>query len=84
MEGCALGDDCKVLSIPANEVAESHMGSVRVANMVMLGAYVAASGVVSMESVIAALPEVLPPHRHKFISLNDKALRKGAEFANLD
>ncbi len=84
IEGCALGDDCKVLSIPANEVAESHMGSVRVANMVMLGAYVAASGVVSMESVIAALPEVLPPHRHKFISLNDKALRKGAEFANLD
>ena len=40
-----------------------------------------ASGVVGIESVIDALPEVLPPHRHKFIPLNDKALRKGAELA---
>jgi 2-oxoglutarate ferredoxin oxidoreductase subunit gamma len=77
-----LRDDCRVLSIPANEIAESEVGNIRVANMVMLGAYIAASGVVSIESVESALPEILPPHRHKFIPLNDNALRIGSGLVN--
>jgi 2-oxoglutarate ferredoxin oxidoreductase subunit gamma len=83
IDGSTLRDDCEVLSIPANTAAESGVGNIRVANMIMLGAYVASSGIVSIESVVAALPEVLLAHRHKFIPLNDKALRTGAELANI-
>lgn len=71
-------NDCQVLTIPASTVAEE-IGNPRSANMVMLGAYVAATGVVSLDSLIALLPEVLPPHRHKFIKANKEALIKGAE-----
>lgn len=70
--------DCEVLLVPANVLAEE-IGNVRAANMVMLGVYVASTGVVLLESVLASLPEVLPSHRHKLIPLNESALRKGAE-----
>ncbi len=72
--------DCDVLSVAASTVAEE-IGNPRGANMVVLGAYIAKTGAVSLESVIASLPEVLPPHRHKFIPMNELALRKGAELA---
>jgi 2-oxoglutarate ferredoxin oxidoreductase subunit gamma len=54
--------DCTILSVPAGELAEQ-AGNIRAANMVMLGRYVSASNAVTLESVIKALPEVLPPHR---------------------
>lgn len=69
--------DCQVLSVKANELAEE-IGNVRAANMVILGAYVAASKAVSLDALIASMPEVFPAHRHKFIPLNEKALRRGA------
>lgn len=73
-------EDCRVLSIPANEIAEE-IGNIRAANMVILGAYVALAGGLSLDSLTVSLPEVLPPHRHKLIPLNEQALRKGAELA---
>ncbi|MDH7482378.1 MAG: 2-oxoacid:acceptor oxidoreductase family protein [Armatimonadota bacterium] len=72
--------DCKVFAIDANVRAEE-LGNVRVANMIMLGAYAALTKVVSLDSLIASLAQVLPPHRHKFIPLNEQALLKGAELA---
>lgn len=71
--------DCEVIEIPAITVAEE-IGNIRAANMIILGAYAGASGAVSLESLLASLPEVLPPHRHKFIPLNEQALRKGIEY----
>ena len=76
----SLRKDCEALIIPANVIAEK-IGSSRAANMIVLGAYAQSTGVVSLESLIASLSEVLPPHRHKFIPFNEQALRKGAEFA---
>jgi 2-oxoglutarate ferredoxin oxidoreductase subunit gamma len=76
-----LRDDCRSVVIPANQVAESRAGDLRVANMVILGAYAQASGIVSVDSLIASMTEILPAHRHKFIPLNEKALRLGEKLA---
>jgi len=73
-------EDCEVLTIPANVIAEE-IGSIRSANMVVLGAYAQSTGAASIDSLLASLPEVLPPHRHKLIPLNEQALRRGAELA---
>ncbi len=70
-------DDVNVYYIAANEMAES-LGNLRVANLVMLGALVKSTGVVSMESILEAPRFVLPEHRHKLIPLNQKALELGA------
>lgn len=73
-------NDCRILAIPANVIAEE-IGNVRAANMVILGAYAESTGAAPVESLIASLTEVLPPHRHKFIPLDEQALRRGAELA---
>lgn len=71
-------DDCKILGIPANELAEE-VGSSKAANMIMLGAYLQLVKPVMMQSVKDSMPEVLPERNHAFIPINNAALDKGAE-----
>lgn len=73
-------DDVKVIKVPANKVA-SDLGSERVANMVLLGALVEATGVVKPASLVESLKVALPAHRHNLIPANEKALEKGAKYA---
>jgi len=77
----AVRDDVRIIRVPATDIA-LELGSDRVANMVALGAYVAASGVVELETVAASLKEALPPHRHHLIPLNCQALDRGAHYAH--
>ncbi len=72
-------NDVTVIEIPANSVAEE-LGNARIAGMVMLGALITATKMVSFDSVEESLRNVLPSHRHKLIPLNRKALEKGATF----
>ena len=67
-------DDCKVVAVPANDVA-AELGNSIAANMVMLGAYVQLARPVKLESIKASMGEVLP---ERFIPLNNAALDKGA------
>ena len=70
--------DVDVLAIPANKIAED-LGSSRIVNMVMVGALVEKTGLVSMDAVLTALEKVLPQHRQHLIPLNTSALEAGAE-----
>lgn len=78
----SVRNDCKVVAIPANKIAEE-LGSVQSANMVVLGAFIGLSGILRIESVMAALPEIFPAHRHKFIPINEMAIRKGMELVGM-
>ena len=69
--------DIRILQIPANEVA-SELGSDRVANMVALGALLAATEALPMDVVEASLPETLGPSKAQFVEPNRQALRRGA------
>lgn len=71
-------DDCQIVALPANDIAEE-LGSSKAANMVMLGAFVQIVKPVSLDSIIECMTEVLPPHNHRFIPLNKAALEKGAQ-----
>ncbi|MFZ5652270.1 MAG: 2-oxoacid:acceptor oxidoreductase family protein [Bacillota bacterium] len=73
----ATRTDVSVYYIPANELAEE-IGSSRVANNIILGALIELTGVVTPGAVEKSLKEVLPPHHHKMIPLNLKALETGA------
>ncbi len=74
-------DDLKVLAVPANDIAREVVGSQQLASMVALGAYVAATGVVEVGTLIDCLPKVVSKRYEKFIPLNVKALREGESFA---
>jgi 2-oxoglutarate ferredoxin oxidoreductase subunit gamma len=73
-------DDVEVISIPALDQA-AEIGNERIANMVMLGAYVGATQVVSLAALEKALMKVLPERHHKYLPLNIKALEAGVELA---
>jgi 2-oxoglutarate ferredoxin oxidoreductase subunit gamma len=69
--------DIEIISIPAQTIAEE-MGSKTIANMVLLGALVGKTKIVSMETLLKALKE---HGKEKFYEANRKALEKGAEYA---
>jgi 2-oxoglutarate ferredoxin oxidoreductase subunit gamma len=72
--------DLKIVKVPANQIAEE-AGTLQVTNMAALGAYVAGTSVVSLESVIVALRRMIPEHRKDMLAVNEEALRRGAEAA---
>jgi 2-oxoglutarate ferredoxin oxidoreductase subunit gamma len=74
----ASREDVTAYYIPANEVA-SEVGNVKVANVVMLGAYIAASGVVQKESVIKAVAHMLGERKAHLVPLNEQAYDAGAK-----
>src|SRR5690554_6652344 len=68
----ALRDDIEVCYIPANEIADE-LGNPRVANTIVLGAYLAkAEKGVSPKSIIEALKKVLGPSKQDLIPLNEE------------
>ncbi|HYA87560.1 MAG TPA: 2-oxoacid:acceptor oxidoreductase family protein [Nitrospirota bacterium] len=73
--------DIERIDIKANDIAEN-LGDIRIANMVMLGALLKKTRVVALDSVLAALKQVLPARRHSLIPLNENALRCGADVCN--
>ena len=70
--------DVYEIRIPADDIAYK-LGNSRVANMVVLGAYVKKSGTVKLESVFKALEKALAGRSQKLIDLNKVALKKGEE-----
>ena len=67
------------ISVPSRDIAVE-AGNPRLANMVMLGAAIQKSGVVSLDIMETALERGLDPKYHKMIPGNLKAIHEGAKF----
>ena len=70
-------DDISYIAVPCGEIA-ARLGSEKVTNMIILGAYLGAEGFLSMDKVEAALREEMGPAKEKLIPLNRQALEEGA------
>lgn len=75
----SLDERC-LLPIPANDAAED-LGEPRVANVVMLGAFLRANPVVRPETVLEAMRVLTRKTRAHLIEVNRRALERGAELA---
>lgn len=71
------GGRIRTVLVPANELADK-VGNARAVNTIMLGAYVAATGMVKLSTVEECLSAVMPA---KIVPLNVTALREGAAYA---
>ena len=76
----ATRQDITVLDIQANDLA-AEAGSIKMSNVVLLGALLEATRTVAPESVLKALDEHLPAKARKLLDANKQALRKGIEAA---
>ncbi len=74
----AKRDDIEVYYVPANEIADE-LGSSKVANIVMLGAFLQKTGLVRPETLIKCLEESLGKKKSHLIPLNEEAMKKGAD-----
>lgn len=70
--------DITEIDLPAKEIAAG-LGFPQIANMVMLGALIAATGVVRLETVEQVLEERLGARQRDVLEPNKHALRRGAE-----
>ncbi|MDY6835475.1 MAG: 2-oxoacid:acceptor oxidoreductase family protein [Chloroflexota bacterium] len=70
--------DIDIIEVPANELAEK-LSSPRSANMVMLGAFVKRSNLVSISTLVDSLDTTMK--NKKLITINQEALTAGYDFA---
>ncbi len=68
--------DINIYHIAGAEEA-AQMGSAKVSNMVVLGAFLKIKPIVEMKSVHEGLKKSLPARHHKLIPLNEKAIGRG-------
>ena len=71
--------DIEILAIPTSELAEK-LGTIKVANMIMLGALIKASNIVSYTAMLKNLNEILGEGKSKLIKLNKEALELGYNY----
>jgi 2-oxoglutarate ferredoxin oxidoreductase subunit gamma len=68
--------DYEILSIPATSIADKEMGNIVVANLIILGALLKKTGLLTVEAMEKAIEVSVPK---KAIALNLKAFKRGLE-----
>lgn len=76
IERAAQRTDIQVHLVPCNDIAKE-LGNPKVANMVMVGAIVAVSGVVKIDSVLQVLAKKIFKNKPEVMQLNEQAIRRG-------
>lgn len=72
--------DITALGIDCNGIAEQ-LGNARTANMVMLGAIIQRTGVISIDSAMEALKATFGPKKEHLLPINRQAMEAGAAAA---
>jgi 2-oxoglutarate ferredoxin oxidoreductase subunit gamma len=72
-------DDLTVVDVPGNQIASGY-GDVRMTNMVLLGAMLAISPLVTLEEAGQALRDHLPERKQHLIEPNIEVLKHGYDF----
>jgi 2-oxoglutarate ferredoxin oxidoreductase subunit gamma len=76
--GVPTRSDLTYIAIPASDIA-TELGSVKMANMVAVGALLAATGTLPLTAVAQVLPHHLSANKRELLAANEQALRRGAE-----
>jgi 2-oxoglutarate ferredoxin oxidoreductase subunit gamma len=79
----AVRADVTVHRVPATNVA-TDLGNPLGGAMVMLGAFGATTGIVTIDSLVAAMRASIPPYRTQHIEANERAIRAGAQLLPVD
>ncbi|HCI28797.1 MAG TPA: 2-oxoacid:acceptor oxidoreductase family protein [Fervidobacterium sp.] len=74
--------DIHVIKVPCNEVADE-LGNLKVANMVMLGAVIGGTDIISTDNLFKALEKKLSGGKSSLIEVNKKAITKGYEIGKM-
>lgn len=73
--------DIDAVKIPATDIA-IELGNVKVANLVMIGAFIKKTKILDFENVLENLHKFFPKSKQDLVEINKKALQKGAELCS--
>ena len=73
----AIRDDIRVYYVPANDIA-NELGTGKIANMVMLGAYLALTEAAKEDTIMEIISEIFTGKKASVVPLNKEALLRGA------
>jgi Pyruvate/2-oxoacid:ferredoxin oxidoreductase gamma subunit len=76
-------DRFRVLRVPASDIA-INLGSELGGSLVMVGAFLATTGLISLDAAIEGMHESVPPYRTQHIAANEAALRAGYDAVEHD
>jgi Pyruvate/2-oxoacid:ferredoxin oxidoreductase gamma subunit len=68
----------RVFDVAASEAA-ADLGSAMSAGFVLLGAFVAVTGLVGLDSTLSAMRQLVPAYRTQHLEANERAIRAGAD-----
>ena len=68
----------RVFDVPATQLA-NELGNALAASLVLIGAFAGLTGLVAIDSLVAAMRESVPAYRRQHVETNEKALRTGFE-----
>ncbi len=72
-------DDVKVISVPVDDIA-LEVGNIKVANIVIIGALIGATDIVSKEIFVASLEAKFKAKKPEILQMNMEALERGIAF----
>lgn len=75
-------EDVRAVYVPSQEIA-AELGNLRVANMVMLGAFIEATKLLKFDTVVEMLRNIFTGRKANLVELNQVALQRGADCVNL-
>jgi 2-oxoglutarate ferredoxin oxidoreductase subunit gamma len=71
--------DIEVVAVPTSELAEK-LGTIKVANMIMMGAFIKASNIISFDFLMKHMAEILGEGKSKLTKINREALQMGFDY----
>ncbi len=77
-EAVDMGNNIEVLGVPASMLSAT-MNNTKLANMVMMGAFISSTGILSLASVVRALNDMTPTSRKNMIDINRQLIEKGLD-----
>lgn len=78
-----LRPDVRTIYVPCEDIAYE-LGNPKVANMVMLGAYIASTGALRQETIEEMIAEMFTGPKAKLVPMNIEALHRGMRCADPD
>jgi Pyruvate/2-oxoacid:ferredoxin oxidoreductase gamma subunit len=75
-EGELDRDVYRVFDVPVTDIA-AELGNSLAASMVMVGAYAAITGLVTLDAAVEGMRESIPPYRRQHVDGNEQAIRTG-------
>jgi 2-oxoglutarate ferredoxin oxidoreductase subunit gamma len=71
-------EDIYVIGVPASEIA-AKKNFTSLANMVIVGAFSSTTNLISLDSILKSIEDIVSSHRRELININKELIREGYE-----